>query len=304
MAIVRTRKRENPFVQIDKRFIERDEALSWKAKGIQTYLLSRPDGWEIKFADLVKRAKDSRDGLATGLQELEAAGYISKSQEREGGKFGQVTYTVYERPEFNPNWIGTAATGKTVSGKTATGKTASGKSDTINNKGINNELNNNELNNKAAKNTTGQLELQPLTGEIFTFFDENLKRLTPYYRERVNDWLKDHSPELVLHVFKHSLDVTSSSGGTPLKLIDKIFKRTREMGIETVKDFLEAERQHEKGKTPTGKRITRREKLPEWYEEHQKGKQPPPDLLDEDFIRERDKLQKELKEFRKAANND
>lgn len=143
---------------------------------------------------------------------------------------------------------------------------------------------------------------QEIIGEVFTFFDENIKRLTPHYTERVNDWLEDHPADLVLYVFKYSLDVTTSSGGTPLILIDKIFKRMRETGIETISQFEQAEQQREaeKQKAP-GKRITRNEVIPEWYDQQkQKPQEQPQDMDQEEIDRAREALKKEIQAMTRA----
>lgn len=98
MAIVRVSKQENPFVQIDKYGIN-DERLSWKAKGLLVYLLSKPDDWKVWIKDLVKRAKDGEKAVYSGLEELERNGYISRRQFRkEDGTFGSMEYVVHERP--------------------------------------------------------------------------------------------------------------------------------------------------------------------------------------------------------------
>jgi hypothetical protein len=97
-TIIRTNKRENPYVMIDKCGLN-DERLSWKAKGLLAYLLSKPDDWQIYESDLIKRAKDGRDAVRTALRELEKYGYMSRRQMRsEGGSFGQMEYVIYERP--------------------------------------------------------------------------------------------------------------------------------------------------------------------------------------------------------------
>ncbi|NKQ22767.1 helix-turn-helix domain-containing protein, partial [Brevibacillus laterosporus] len=80
-TMVRIIKRENPFVQIDKTPIN-DDRLSWKAKGLLVYLLSKPDDWTIMIIDLIKHAKDGRDSVYSGLKELEHAGYLSRVRER------------------------------------------------------------------------------------------------------------------------------------------------------------------------------------------------------------------------------
>ena len=44
--VIRVRKRPNNFVMLDKTFLE-DDRLSFKAKGILAYLLSKPDNWKV-----------------------------------------------------------------------------------------------------------------------------------------------------------------------------------------------------------------------------------------------------------------
>jgi hypothetical protein len=89
--------RDTPFVQIDKRPLE-DKALSWKAKGILAYLLSKPDNWQIIINDLIARSKDGRDSTLSGIAELTTAGYIHRSLKRESGMFAGYEYEVFEVP--------------------------------------------------------------------------------------------------------------------------------------------------------------------------------------------------------------
>lgn len=101
-TIIRTNKREHPYALIDV-FALNDQRLSWKAKGLLVYLLSKPNDWKIKEKDLIKRARDGRDAVRSALRELISLGYISRKQvQREDGTFGPVEYTVYERPPLQP----------------------------------------------------------------------------------------------------------------------------------------------------------------------------------------------------------
>jgi len=100
-TIVKIKKRELPFVQIDKRPVE-DTRLSWKAKGLLLYLLSKPNDWQVYLADLVKRSKDRRSATTTGLLELEKNGYLYKERRRnDKGQFIGWLYWIYEIPEKN-----------------------------------------------------------------------------------------------------------------------------------------------------------------------------------------------------------
>lgn len=97
-GIVRVSKRDSGYAIIDPFFLS-DERLSWKAKGILGYLLSKPSNWKVFVSDLVKRAKDGRDAVYSALKELEAAGYVERRQARD--EFERITgieTVIYERP--------------------------------------------------------------------------------------------------------------------------------------------------------------------------------------------------------------
>ena len=58
----------------------RDPRLSWKAKGLAAYLLSKPPGWKIWTSDLIRRSTDGRDAVLSGLAELEQCGYLKRER--------------------------------------------------------------------------------------------------------------------------------------------------------------------------------------------------------------------------------
>ena len=92
MAELQARVRHNGgWAAVPNALIE-DPALSWKAKGLWAYLHSRPDGWEVYEADLIKRAVDGRDSVRSGLAELEATGYLERRRAREGGRYAGTEY--------------------------------------------------------------------------------------------------------------------------------------------------------------------------------------------------------------------
>lgn len=74
-----------------------DRTLSWEARGVLWYLLSKPDTWEINPEDLKQEC--GRDKVYRILKELQEHRYIKKLEVRdENGKFVEVTYEVYEHP--------------------------------------------------------------------------------------------------------------------------------------------------------------------------------------------------------------
>ena len=79
--------------------------MSWKAKGLMTYLLSLPEDWKIYVDEIVKHSTDGEAGLRSALKELIKYGYIKFERKRnEKGIFVQGIYTIIECPRLeNPN---------------------------------------------------------------------------------------------------------------------------------------------------------------------------------------------------------
>ncbi|MEK4115595.1 helix-turn-helix domain-containing protein [Paenibacillus sp. FSL W8-0919] len=97
-GIVRVSKRESGYAIIDPFFLS-DERLSWKAKGLLAYLLSKPSNWRVFTSDLVKRSKDGRDAVYSAIKELESCGYVERRQTRdESQKITGMETVIYERP--------------------------------------------------------------------------------------------------------------------------------------------------------------------------------------------------------------
>jgi hypothetical protein len=101
-TIFRTIKnKDNPYVMIDRRPIDNPK-LSFKAKGILTYLLSRPDGWEVNLIDLANRSTEGLSAIKSGAKELKEAGHLKHAGTRNAdGQFGTVIWEVYEAPQVD-----------------------------------------------------------------------------------------------------------------------------------------------------------------------------------------------------------
>lgn len=89
---------DNPYVVINKTAIE-NPALSFKAKGILTYLMSRPDGWEVSVSDLMKRSIDKEWSVRSGLKELRDARHMRYTNSRDQGRITRWIIEIYEVPQ-------------------------------------------------------------------------------------------------------------------------------------------------------------------------------------------------------------
>ena len=83
--IIRNRGRNRDCTVVAKKMLA-DPRLSWKAKGILSYLLGHSDDWEVRTEDLVNRSIDGRDAVYSALNELRKAGYAKLEVVRSKGK--------------------------------------------------------------------------------------------------------------------------------------------------------------------------------------------------------------------------
>jgi hypothetical protein len=96
-TIIRVRNKTENFSIIDNRFVL-DKNLSFKAKGILVYLLTRPNDWKVYIAEIASHSVDGIDSVKSGLKELKEAGYVVHRVVREKGKIIAHEYIVYETP--------------------------------------------------------------------------------------------------------------------------------------------------------------------------------------------------------------
>ena len=81
----------------------RNHTLSLKAKGLLSQMLSLPEDWDYTLQGLAQINKESIDAIREAVRELERAGYIERSRERdERGCLRGTGYTIYEQPHTEP----------------------------------------------------------------------------------------------------------------------------------------------------------------------------------------------------------
>lgn len=205
MAIVRVNKTTGNYYIAHKGYVE-DERLSFKAKGIMSYLFSKPDDWVIYQSDVANSSKDGKSSVRTAFNELLELGYLTREVVRkENGDFDGYNYTLHEKPVEQVGEVR-----KMENAKMENAKMVFAKSDTTNN-----NLTNNNLTNNNSK-SSGQATTHPPYKEVIEYLNEkagknfnhkakgNKKFISARYNEgnsledfkyvidvKVADWLND-----------------------------------------------------------------------------------------------------------------
>ncbi len=97
MAVFRVQKTQNYTVMSNHHL--NDKALSLKAKGLLSLMLSLPDSWDYTTRGLASICKEGVDGIQATVRELENAGYIIRRRVRDqNGQVRGMEYTVFEQP--------------------------------------------------------------------------------------------------------------------------------------------------------------------------------------------------------------
>lgn len=98
MSIIRVHKTNNFTVMSNTHF--KEKAMSLKAKGLLSLMLSLPDDWNYSISGLVRLSKDGKDSVMTALAELEEFGYLTRHRTTDSkGKFSGVEYNIFEQPQ-------------------------------------------------------------------------------------------------------------------------------------------------------------------------------------------------------------
>lgn len=95
--IVRRAGRPRRFTVVDNTTIE-DSRLTWEARGMLIYLLSKPDDWSTNREHLAGQAPNGLTVVRRVLAELETCGYLVRHRTR--GEDGRIQWeaTIYESP--------------------------------------------------------------------------------------------------------------------------------------------------------------------------------------------------------------
>ena len=97
MSVFRVAKNRNYTIMSNHHL--KDKNLSFKAKGLLSYMLSLPDDWDYSLVGLCKASKDNKTAIQSTLKELKEYNYLEITRERtEKGQFEWV-YNIFEKPK-------------------------------------------------------------------------------------------------------------------------------------------------------------------------------------------------------------
>lgn len=102
MTVIKHSGYKVPYTQVSNAIIN-DKRISFKAKGILIYVLSKPAEWEVRLGDLVKQSPNEKKvAIRSGIEELLLTGYAElcndydKNTKRLTGRY----YVFYHKPLF------------------------------------------------------------------------------------------------------------------------------------------------------------------------------------------------------------
>lgn len=99
--IFKIKRKARDFFQCSNAVIE-DKNLSFKAKGVLCYLLSKPDTWTPRVGELASVGPDGKESIQSALKELRKFGYAVLEVERSAdGRTTGTFWQVFEAPDEN-----------------------------------------------------------------------------------------------------------------------------------------------------------------------------------------------------------
>lgn len=78
----------------------KDRSLTYKAKGLLSFMLSLPSDWDYSLKGLCAISKESRDGIRSILKELQEHHYLEIEKTRGDKGYFEYNYLIYEIPHY------------------------------------------------------------------------------------------------------------------------------------------------------------------------------------------------------------
>jgi len=189
MPIIRVKKDKNhPYVLLNKKFLD-NRKLSFKAKGLLSYLLSKPDDWKFYVEYLKDVSMDGLHSTSQAFLELIKYKYIKKERKRnKQGQFKGFDYTVFEKPYTE---IQLSENGLSENGLSDTDNPKTGYPKTDNRKLLINDITNNDTTNNNLSNKKSIKPTKKKYGDfVFLSDNEYNKLVSEYNKEKVQSFIE------------------------------------------------------------------------------------------------------------------
>lgn len=277
---------QKSFTTVDNTILN-DESVTWKAKGLFTYLWSKPDNWNYSVKEVSKHAKDGRDSTSDGVQELEDHGYLKREQINEKGSFGSSVWTLSERPIFNkptkkqkeelpkPD---KPLPEKPLTGNPSTDLPMTEKSSTENPALLNTELLNTDSTNKRITKSGGGTHA-PTHEDVYNRWIKDWGFPNSVVRQDLDEWIGQFGPAVVIYTIEYALAKNVSSRSAD-PFLTRVFDGYLKQSVKTIDDAKRAnvehdnrvEREHSQYRRNRASQV--REKVPDWMKHPYKAPDP------------------------------
>lgn len=272
-----------------------DERLSWKAKAIHVFMLSKPDNWTFYYEEMMQWAKDGKDSFISGMNELKKYGYVKKEQRRgSNGKFDWVT-VVYEvsqeglveqpkdvkqpsteKPSMENTPMEQPYTDSPYMEKPSTEKPAMEKPSmenpqlistyTLNTDSLNTNTPNTNITNQPNLSKAKNLLLQDDGwGKVVAFYHQNIHPMpAPFIYEKLG-MMYDVHPIAELAIEALQIAVLNHAKNA-IHYAETILLRWKSQNITTVEHArFEQQKQQQQNAKPYAQKAQRAERIPDWF---------------------------------------
>ena len=225
MAIIRQKRKER-FSIVDNKVIE-DERLSFKARGLLIYMLSKPDDWKFYTEELAKRSnKDGISAIKTALNEIEDAGYLTRKQgHKKNGQFTSQDWILTDTSTIPPQ------VEKPLADKPLAGKALAD----------NQPLPNTDFKPNTDRSLIGD---QHTTQDVFDLWQSNWGFPNGIAQQDLTEWINEFGADLVTFAITYALRRNVKSTGAD-RYLDQLLKAYKKKGISTVEQAKNEDKQHQ-----------------------------------------------------------
>lgn len=96
--IIRSPKPNTGYTVLDNRLLA-NANLSYRARGVLAFILSKPDHWQTNAPALARASTEGRDAILKALAELEAEGYVIRTRHQDTAGRWTTIVTVFDEPQ-------------------------------------------------------------------------------------------------------------------------------------------------------------------------------------------------------------